>query len=127
MACVRAIAFPAPIITPSTKADAGHDEDITPDGDPGARPLHRGGVEDDVAVCAGAVRSVGQRDRAASVASSWWTPSTSSVGKDGRILLIDEIHTPDSSRYFYADGYEDRQATRRSAEAAEQGVRARSG
>ena len=45
--------------------------------------------------------------------------------RDGKIYLIDEIHTPDSSRYFYSEGYEDRFAKRGTAEATFQGVRPR--
>src|SRR6187397_515605 len=59
--------FPYPVITPSTKADAGHDEDISPD-----EIIEKSG---------------------------------------GEIYLMDEVHTPDSSRYFYADGFEERQET----------------
>lgn len=101
--------FPTPIITPSTKADNGaHDEDISR-----ADILAKGIVsEADYLILEQYTRDLFQRgtDIAASrglilVDTKYEFGKT----KDGQIVLIDEIHTPDSSRYFYADGYEERQ------------------
>ncbi|WP_242158583.1 phosphoribosylaminoimidazolesuccinocarboxamide synthase [Aestuariivivens sediminis] len=103
-------AFPEPIITPATKAEKGnHDEDISK-----ADILKRGIVhEADYAVLEDYTRKLFKRgsDIAASrglilVDTKYEFGKT----KDGKIVLIDEIHTPDSSRYFYAEGYEERQA-----------------
>ncbi|MDA9875650.1 MAG: phosphoribosylaminoimidazolesuccinocarboxamide synthase [Flavobacteriaceae bacterium] len=103
-------AFPTPIITPATKAEMGdHDEDISRED-----ILKRGIVsEADYVVLEDYTRKLFQRgtDIAASrglilVDTKYEFGKT----KDGVIVLIDEIHTPDSSRYFYADGYEARQA-----------------
>ena len=103
-------AFPTPIITPATKAEMGdHDEDISRED-----ILKRGIVsEADYVVLEDYTRKLFQRgtDIAASrglilVDTKYEFCKT----KDGVIVLIDEIHTPDSSRYFYADGYEARQA-----------------
>ncbi|WP_242086451.1 phosphoribosylaminoimidazolesuccinocarboxamide synthase [Aestuariivivens sediminis] len=103
-------AFPEPIITPATKAEKGnHDEDISK-----ADILKRGIVhEADYAVLEDYTRKLFKRgsDIAASrglilVDTKYEFGKT----KDGQIVLIDEIHTPDSSRYFYAEGYEERQA-----------------
>ncbi len=101
--------FPKPIITPSTKADNGeHDEDISRED-----ILSKGIVsEEDYLVLENYTRALFQRgtDIAASrglilVDTKYEFGKT----KDGKIVLIDEIHTPDSSRYFYADGYQERQ------------------
>ena len=101
--------FPTPIITPSTKADNGeHDEDISRE-----QILEKGIVsEEDYLVLENYTRALFQRgtDIAASrglilVDTKYEFGKT----KDGKIVLIDEIHTPDSSRYFYADGYQERQ------------------
>ena len=101
--------FPEPIITPATKAEMGdHDEDISRED-----ILKRGIVsEEDYLVLEDYTRKLFQRgtDIAASrglilVDTKYEFGKT----KDGKIVLIDEIHTPDSSRYFYAEGYEDRQ------------------
>lgn len=103
-------AFPTPIITPASKAEMGdHDEDISRED-----ILKRGIVsEADYVVLEDYTRKLFQRgtDIAASrglilVDTKYEFGKT----KDGVIVLIDEIHTPDSSRYFYADGYEARQA-----------------
>ena len=103
-------AFPTPIITPATKAEMGdHDEDISRED-----ILKRGIVsEADYVVLEDYTRKLfqGGTDIAASrglilVDTKYEFGKT----KDGVIVLIDEIHTPDSSRYFYADGYEARQA-----------------
>ncbi|MCB9169174.1 MAG: phosphoribosylaminoimidazolesuccinocarboxamide synthase [Flavobacteriales bacterium] len=102
-------AFPAPIITPSTKADEGHDEDITPEGilDLG---LCTRAEWDTMAKYARALFARGQdiaRSRGLILVDTKYEFGRDA---DGRILLIDEIHTPDSSRYFHLDGYAERQA-----------------
>jgi phosphoribosylaminoimidazole-succinocarboxamide synthase len=102
--------FPQPIITPATKAEKGdHDEDISRED-----ILKRGIVsEEDYRVLEDYTRKLFQRgteiaaDRGLILVDTKYEFGKT---KDGRIVLIDEIHTPDSSRYFYADGYEDRQA-----------------
>jgi phosphoribosylaminoimidazole-succinocarboxamide synthase len=100
--------FPQPIITPSTKADVGHDEDITPD-----RILEQGLCTEEewqlmsrYALALFAEGSRIARDRGLILVDTKYEFGRT---RDGRILLIDEVHTPDSSRYFYLDGYEDRQ------------------
>ena len=102
-------AFPSPIITPSTKADEGHDEDITP-AQITDRSLCTRAEWELMSMHALALFAEGTRiakDRGLLLVDTKYefgrTP-------DGRILLIDEVHTPDSSRYFHADGYEERQA-----------------
>jgi phosphoribosylaminoimidazole-succinocarboxamide synthase len=102
--------FPQPIITPATKAEKGdHDEDISRED-----ILKRGIVsEEDYRVLEDYTRKLFQRgteiaaDRGLILVDTKYEFGKT---KDGRIVLIDEIHTPDSSRYFYADGYEYRQA-----------------
>ena len=99
--------FPTPIITPSTKADAGHDEDISP-----AEIIAQG-------ICTEA-----EWNQLSSYALQLFARGKEIAAKQGLILvdtkyefgkiddtiyLMDEIHTPDSSRYFYADGFEERQ------------------
>lgn len=102
--------FPSPIITPSTKADNGeHDEDISRED-----ILAKGIVsEEDYLILEDYTRKLFQRGTEIAAKRGLILVDTKyEFGKtsDGRIVLIDEIHTPDSSRYFYADGYEDRQA-----------------
>jgi phosphoribosylaminoimidazole-succinocarboxamide synthase len=102
--------FPQPIITPATKAEKGdHDEDISRED-----ILKRGIVsEEDYRVLEDYTRKLFQRGTEIAADRGLILVDTKyEIGKtkDGRIVLIDEIHTPDSSRYFYADGYEDRQA-----------------
>ncbi len=102
--------FPSPIITPSTKADEGHDEDITPE-----EILARGlctTIEWET-MCRYALALFAEGSRIASERGLLLVDTKYEFGRaaDGRILLIDEIHTPDSSRYFYADGYTERQAS----------------
>lgn len=101
--------FPQPIITPSTKADAGHDEDITP-AEIRARWLCTPGEWDTMSRYALAL--FGEGTRLAQERGLLLVDTKYEFGRapDGRILLIDEVHTPDSSRYFYAEGYADRQA-----------------
>jgi phosphoribosylaminoimidazole-succinocarboxamide synthase len=102
--------FPAPIITPATKAEAGdHDEDISRED-----ILKRGIVsEEDYKIIEDYTRKLFQRGtELASKRGLILVDTKYEFGKtkEGKIVLIDEIHTPDSSRYFYADGYEDLQA-----------------
>lgn len=100
--------FPAPIITPSTKADEGHDEDISRE-----EILARGIVsEADYLQMEAYTRALFQRGTEMAAAQGLILVDTKyEFGKkDGQIILMDEIHTPDSSRYFYAEGYDERQA-----------------
>ena len=100
--------LPHPILTPTTKADAGHDENISRD-----EIIAQGIVEKDV------------YEQVEKYALAFFERGTEIAAKrglilvdtkyefglrDGKVILIDEIHTPDSSRYFYADGYEERLA-----------------
>ncbi len=99
--------FPTPIITPSTKADAGHDEDISP-----------------AEIIAQGICSEAEWKQLSSYALQLFARGKEIAAKQGLILvdtkyefgkigetiyLMDEIHTPDSSRYFYADGFDERQ------------------
>ena len=102
--------FPEPIITPATKADQGdHDEDIPPED-----LIARGIVTDEeYQKIAGYTRALFARGTAMAKAQGLILVDTKyefGKDKDGVIVLIDEIHTPDSSRYFYAEGYKERQA-----------------
>ncbi|HLS30476.1 MAG TPA: phosphoribosylaminoimidazolesuccinocarboxamide synthase [Flavobacteriaceae bacterium] len=101
--------FPQPIITPSTKADQGeHDEDISRE-----EILKKGIVsEEDYKVLEDYTYKLFERGTEIAAKQDLILVDTKyEFGKseDGEILLIDEIHTPDSSRYFYADGYQKRQ------------------
>lgn len=101
--------FPQPIITPTTKADQGeHDEDISR-----ADILSRGIVsEEDYAQLEAYTLALFAKGQAMARERGLILVDTKyEFGKtaDGRIVLIDEVHTPDSSRYFYADGFEERQ------------------
>jgi len=101
--------FPEPIITPSTKADNGeHDEDISRED-----ILAKGIVsEEDYMVLENYTRALFQRGTHIAAGRGLILVDTKyefGKTKDGKIVLIDEIHTPDSSRYFYADGYQQRQ------------------
>lgn len=103
-------AFPEPIITPATKAEKGdHDEDISRED-----ILKRGIVsEEDYVVLEDYTRKLFQRGTELAAKQGLILVDTKyefGKTKDGQIVLIDEIHTPDSSRYFYADGYAGRQA-----------------
>lgn len=101
--------FPTPIITPSTKADAGHDEDISP-----KEIIEKG-------LCTAA-----EWEQLSNYALQLFTRGKEIAAKrgliladtkyefgklNGEIVLMDEVHTPDSSRYFYADGFEELQQT----------------
>ncbi len=100
--------FPLPIITPSTKAEAGHDEDISRE-----EIISRGIVpEPDYEVLEKYTLSLFARGKEIAAKRGLILVDTKyEFGKIGEtIYLMDEIHTPDSSRYFYADGFEDRQA-----------------
>ena len=102
-------AFPEPIITPATKAEKGaHDEDISRE-----EILEKGLVsEDDYTYLETYTRQLFQRGTEIAAKQGLILVDTKyEFGKtsDGKIVVIDEIHTPDSSRYFYADGYEERQ------------------
>jgi phosphoribosylaminoimidazole-succinocarboxamide synthase len=100
--------LPHPIITPTTKASEGHDEDISRE-----EIIARGIVsEADYVQLEKYTHAVYQRGVEMAREKGLILVDTKyEFGKrDGQICLIDEIHTPDSSRYFYADGYEERQA-----------------
>jgi len=100
--------FPEPLITPTTKAEEGHDEDISRE-----EILASGLVsEADYVQLEAYTRKLFQKgtEMAAEMGLILVDTKYEFGKKDGKILLIDEIHTPDSSRYFYADGYEERQA-----------------
>ena len=100
--------FPTPIITPTSKAAEGHDEDIS--------------KEDVIAMGIATREEYEQLEKYARAIFERGTEIAAKQGlilvdtkyefgkKDGKIYLMDEIHTPDSSRYFYADGYEERLA-----------------
>ena len=102
-------AFPSPIITPATKAEEGHDEDIS------REEIIRQGIvsEKDYIQLEKHTRALFQRGTELAAQKGLILVDTKyEFGKtaDGTIVLIDEIHTPDSSRYFYAEGYNERQA-----------------
>ncbi len=100
--------FPEPIITPATKADEGHDEDISREEIIAKGLVH----EEDYAQLETYTRALFRRGTEIAAERGLILVDTKyEFGKkDGQIYLIDEIHTPDSSRYFYLDGYEERQA-----------------
>jgi phosphoribosylaminoimidazole-succinocarboxamide synthase len=100
--------LPVPIITPTTKADAGHDEDIS------AEAIISQGIvsESDYRQLENYTQALFARGTEMAAKRGLILVDTKyEFGKDGegRITLIDEIHTPDSSRYFYAEGYAERQ------------------
>lgn len=97
--------FPEPIITPTTKAEAGHDENISREG-----IIAQGIVSaDDYAVMEDYTRRLFARGQKMAEEKGLILVDTKyEFGKhNGKVYLIDEIHTPDSSRYFYADGYQE--------------------
>ena len=99
--------FPEPIITPSTKAAEGHDEDISKD-----EIIERNIVskEDYDQLENYALQLFAKGKELAEKRGLILVDTKYEFGKMGdEIILIDEIHTPDSSRYFYAEGYEERQ------------------
>ncbi len=98
--------FPEPIITPTTKADAGHDENISRE-----EIIAQGIVDkDDYETMERYTRALFERGSQIAAEKGLILVDTKyEFGKrDGKVYLIDEIHTPDSSRYFYAEGYEER-------------------
>jgi phosphoribosylaminoimidazole-succinocarboxamide synthase len=98
--------FDEPLITPTTKADIGHDEDISSE-----EILKQGLVsEEDYVMLEKYTRELFKRGSEMAAEKGLILVDTKyEFGKkDGKIYLIDEIHTPDSSRYFYADSYEER-------------------
>lgn len=100
--------FPTPIITPSTKAKEGHDEDISKED-----IIAQGIVsKEDYEQLEKYTRKLFERGKQIAKERGLILVDTKyEFGKIGNIIyLIDEIHTPDSSRYFYAEGFEDRQA-----------------
>ena len=100
--------FPQPIITPTTKASEGHDEDISKE-----EIIASGLVDrDDYEQIEKYTYALFQRGTEIAARQGLILVDTKyEFGKkDGVIYLMDEIHTPDSSRYFYLDGYEERQA-----------------
>ena len=98
--------FPEPIITPTTKADEGHDENISKE------EIIRQGIvsKEDYEQMEHYTRLLFQRGTEIAAKKGLILVDTKyEFGKrDGKVILIDEIHTPDSSRYFYAEGYEER-------------------
>jgi len=101
--------FPEPIITPSTKADAGHDEDISPD-----EIIEKGlATRDEWTMLSQYAFHLFEKGKAIAAKRGLILADTKyEFGKlNGEIWLMDEIHTPDSSRYFYAEGFEERQET----------------
>ena len=100
--------FPEPIVTPTTKATEGHDEDIS------REEIIAGGLvsEEDYILLEKYTKALFQRgtEIAAKMGLILVDTKYEFGKKDGAIYLIDEIHTPDSSRYFYLEGYEERQA-----------------
>ena len=99
--------FPEPIITPTLKADAGHDEDISRE-----EIIAKNYVPKEIYEQLEAyTRALFQRGSEMALERGLLLVDTKyEFGlKDGKVILIDEIHTPDSSRYFYADGYQERQ------------------
>ncbi len=98
--------FPEPIITPTTKAAEGHDENISRE-----EIIARGLVsEADYEIMERYTRALFERGTKMAAEKGLILVDTKyEFGKrDGKVILIDEIHTPDSSRYFYADGFEER-------------------
>lgn len=100
--------FPSPIITPATKAEEGHDEDISRE-----EILSKGIVPEDIYLqLEDYTRKLFQRGTEIAAQQGLILVDTKyEFGiHEGKVYLIDEIHTPDSSRYFYAEGYDERQA-----------------
>ena len=98
--------FPTPIITPTTKADAGHDENISKE-----EIIAQGLVsKEDYELMEKYTYALFARGTEMAAEKGLILVDTKyEFGKkDGKVYLIDEIHTPDSSRYFYSEGYEER-------------------
>lgn len=101
-------AFDAPIITPATKAEEGHDEDISE-----AQILSSGLVDEKLyQEMARVTRALFARGQAMASSRGLILVDTKyEFGMyEGQLMLMDEVHTPDSSRYFHAEGFEDRQS-----------------
>lgn len=101
--------FPTPIITPSTKASEGHDEDISKE-----EIIAQGlaSAEEWAVLEQYTLRLFARGKEIAAKRGLILVDTKYEFGKDGEtICLMDEIHTPDSSRYFYAEGFEERQAS----------------
>ncbi|MBB1285643.1 phosphoribosylaminoimidazolesuccinocarboxamide synthase [Flavisolibacter sp. BT320] len=99
--------FPEPFITPSTKADEGHDEDISEE-----EILRQGlATEEEWNQIKQYALALFERGKSLALKQGLILADTKyEFGKrNGQIVLMDEIHTPDSSRYFYADGFDERQ------------------
>ena len=101
-------AFPEPIITPATKSDQGHDEDISKE------QIIEKGIVSEVDYLQLEKYTYALYERGTEISKSRdliLVDTKYEFGKtiEGNIVLIDEIHTPDSSRYFYSDGYKERQ------------------
>lgn len=99
--------FPVPIITPSTKADAGHDEDISPE-----EIIAKGlATKEEWDVLSKYALQLFERGKAIAAKRGLILADTKyEFGiLNGEIYLMDEVHTPDSSRYFYAEGFQERQ------------------
>lgn len=99
--------FPSPIITPSTKASEGHDEDISPE-----EIIENGlATREEWEVLSNYALRLFERGKEIAAKRGLILVDTKyEFGKlENEIVLMDEIHTPDSSRYFYAEGFEDRQ------------------
>ena len=100
--------FPEPIVTPTTKADEGHDLNISKE-----EIIAQGLVSaEDYAVMEDYTKKLFRRGQEIAAKQGLILVDTKyEFGKrDGKVYLIDEIHTPDSSRYFYAEGYEEKLA-----------------
>ena len=99
--------FPTPIITPSTKAAAGHDEDISAE-----EIIHQGlATPKEWEILKNYTFALFEKGKELAQKQGLILADTKyEFGKlDGKIVLMDEIHTPDSSRYFFSDGFEERQ------------------
>ncbi len=99
--------FPEPIVTPSTKAEAGHDEDISPD-----EIIERGlATKDEWTILSKYAFHLFERGKEIAAKRGLILADTKyEFGKSGdEVYLMDEVHTPDSSRYFYGEGFEERQ------------------
>lgn len=100
--------FPSPIITPSTKASEGHDEDISEE-----EIIHQGlAAPEDWEQIKNYALQLFERGRQLAAKQGLILADTKyEFGKrNNKIILMDEIHTPDSSRYFYSDGFDERQS-----------------
>ena len=100
--------FPTPLITPSTKASEGHDEDITEN-----EIIEKGlATQEEWSILKKYTLALFERGKTLAKQQGLILADTKyEFGKlNGEIVLMDEIHTPDSSRYFYADGFAERQA-----------------